>query len=284
LNCRPDSFFGIILWLIQKYSRNNEVFPIPSARINSVDLAQVSQRIFRKLLYNINLLKIKTSNQLIVIVALFFFGYSPSLTANPAVSISSRGRYLVMTTLLMLILNSVALITISAWRVNRSPQEVIVNAMNRYHGHGVRDGIAPLFKQSTEQSCGAASMAYLLTAYGDRVMEEDMTRFLPIKTNGYSFSDLKKFAQSRGFNAIGYQADFEDLPSNGSPPVVAHLNNGHFIVVIRQEIEWVYYFDSAMGLTYHIDKKAFLEKWSGFILEVTTMERVEESPNMLNQS
>jgi ABC-type bacteriocin/lantibiotic exporter with double-glycine peptidase domain len=103
------------------------------------------------------------------------------------------------------------------------------------------------------------------------VFEEDLLQLLPLEGPGYSFADLRRLVRQRGFDAEGFEITWEDLPHSGSPPLIAHLSSGHFIVVIRRAGELVYYFDSASGRTHHIDRASFLAKWSGLVLELRTL-------------
>lgn len=152
--------------------------------------------------------------------------------------------------------------------------ELLRDAALRYQGYGVADGIAPAFRQKNATTCGAAAISYLLTYHGDIVFEEDYIDVFPGASNSeVSMWQLLKFAEKRGFSAIGKKGTAADLPSAGGLPVIAHLTRGHFVVVIQvKQKDAVLLFDPAYGLTLTVPHSEFLEAWSGHYLEVSTRE------------
>jgi len=113
-------------------------------------------------------------------------------------------------------------------------------------------------KQAWDLSCGAAAIATLLSYdYGDQVSEREaaeamLRRTDPLKVRfqgGFSFLDLQRFAQSRGYVANGYgNVGLEDLRQM-SPSIVPISVHGydHFVVVRKIDGHEVIFADSAFG-------------------------------------
>jgi len=151
--------------------------------------------------------------------------------------------------------------------------QFFIDIRNRFQIDGGIDGIAPAFKQSSQNTCGAAAMTYLLTKMGDLVFEANFIQAVPLKNSvGYSFADMALYARMRGFQARGYSGDADSLPYYGEPPVIAHLNHGHYVVVLFQTESMLTLFDPAHGKTLTLPKDVFMKNWSGRFLRVTTEE------------
>ncbi len=149
----------------------------------------------------------------------------------------------------------------------------IKNTLQRFNGEGVIDGITPAFMQSEEKTCGAASISFLLTKLGDLVFEYDVVNAItPANEQGYTFAELIKFTSSRGFNAKGYKEGIEYFDRKTFIPFIAHMNYGHFVVVLDVTDDLVVFFDPAAGKTLHVERENFQKKWSGNLLVVNTLE------------
>jgi uncharacterized protein len=96
--------------------------------------------------------------------------------------------------------------------------------------------------QKWETSCAAAALATVLTfSHNDPVTEKAATMGMlrttdPIKVKvrgGFSMLDMKRFAETRGLNGIGYKnLSFEDLLTLDAPIVpIDFQGNPHFVVV-----------------------------------------------------
>lgn len=135
------------------------------------------------------------------------------------------------------------------------------------------DALAPLYKQSSQNTCGAAAISYLLTRLGDTVFEQHVIESIPEpSTSGYSFDDLARFVKMRGFRAEGVESSSDQLPSLGQTPVLAHLSRGHFVVVHSRTDRWVTLFDPAFGDILRVPEARFSKEWSGRILYVYPLE------------
>ncbi|WP_158673373.1 cysteine peptidase family C39 domain-containing protein [Bosea sp. FBZP-16] len=116
--------------------------------------------------------------------------------------------------------------------------------------------------QTADFTCGAASVATILTYYWNRptteieVLEIIRSRYTAEQWknregNGVSFDDLIFAAKKLGFQAAGAEIALEDLPKLAAP-VILHLDKGKFqhFSVLRRAVSEVYYMaDSIVGQT-----------------------------------
>jgi predicted double-glycine peptidase len=96
--------------------------------------------------------------------------------------------------------------------------------------------------QEWDTSCGAAALATVLTyAFGDPVSEKAAAQGMLRRTDplrvrvrgGFSLLDMKRFAESRGYEAEGYRSlSLEELLRMRSPIVpIDERGYAHFVVV-----------------------------------------------------
>jgi len=132
--------------------------------------------------------------------------------------------------------------------------------------------------QHKDYSCGAASMATLFNYYLEYPISEGQvireliaiakksgTLIDIIRRRGFSLLDLKRFAESKGFKAVGYRLEFKDLVDLHMPALVPIIPSGfkHFVVFRGADERFVYLADPSFGnLTENID--AFKRDWYGF--------------------
>lgn len=116
--------------------------------------------------------------------------------------------------------------------------------------------------QTADFTCGAASVATILTFYWNRptseieVLEIIRSRYTDDEWknregNGVSFDDLIFAAKRLRFEAAGAEIPLEDLPKLAAP-VILHLDKGkfqHFSVLRRAASEVYYMADSIVGQT-----------------------------------
>jgi hypothetical protein len=134
--------------------------------------------------------------------------------------------------------------------------------------------------QKQEFTCGAASIATLLTYYWRTPTSEQTVlntlkgrytkdQIRHISETGLSFDDLIYMAQALGFSAEGAKVAINQLP-NLAGPVIVHLNKAAFqhFVVLRKVGDGVYYLsDPVVGqLTMHADE--FAAQYTGNALAV----------------
>lgn len=96
-------------------------------------------------------------------------------------------------------------------------------------------------RQEYDFSCGSAAVATLLTyQYGDPVSERTVFEGMwahgdhaKIQHEGFSLLDMKRYLDSVGYDANGYDAPLEKLIENGTPAIMLISDRGynHFVVV-----------------------------------------------------
>ena len=140
----------------------------------------------------------------------------------------------------------------------------------------------PLAPQTTNYSCGAASMQSLLAYYGHQYSEAELIRRL--KTNpsfGTDHNDMVKFARQLGIDAeVKYNQSIEDIKrevATGNPVIVEFQawpdkpltrpypeiwDQGHYAVVVGADHENLYFVDPVIfGGRGFIKISEFLERW-----------------------
>ncbi|MDB5964347.1 MAG: peptidase [Polaromonas sp.] len=137
--------------------------------------------------------------------------------------------------------------------------------------------LAGTLLQQYDFSCGSAALATLLTHhYGDPMTEaaifEQMYRLgdqEKIRREGFSLLDMKKFLQTRGFEADGFQQPLEKLTEARVPAIVLINERGyhHFVVVKGLRGDRVLIGDPASG-TRAVSRKDFEAVWQSRLLFV----------------
>ena len=131
--------------------------------------------------------------------------------------------------------------------------------------------------QQYDFSCGSAAIATLLTYhYGVAVAEstvfEQMYRLGDqdkIRREGFSLLDMKKFLQTKGFEADGFQQPLEKL-NEARIPAIALINERgyqHFVVIKGLRGDRVLIGDPANG-TRAVERRDFEAAWESRLLFV----------------
>ncbi|MDP8230586.1 MAG: C39 family peptidase [Candidatus Gorgyraea atricola] len=145
--------------------------------------------------------------------------------------------------------------------------------------------------QSLDYSCGPASLATLLSYYfGDKVTEVDVLETLlttcdieKVKAKkGFSLLDLKRFAQSRGYDVVGYKMDLEFLVELDKPVLipVSIKDYSHFVIFRGLEGDRVFIADPVLGnMTMRYEKfERIWEGGIGLVLNGRDDEKLKDSP------
>lgn len=152
---------------------------------------------------------------------------------------------------------------------NLSPIALFNERRSGYQEKAKIDLFASIYMQTSQDSCGAAAISYLLTKIGDTVLEAHAIERLPPPSDiGYSLADLAKYAEQRGFVALSLRGGLRSLPNEGEAPVIAHLKMGHYVVVLLRENNQTTMFDPALGKNITVSDTVFLDAWSGKLLRV----------------
>ncbi|WP_336985697.1 C39 family peptidase [Altererythrobacter aquiaggeris] len=136
-------------------------------------------------------------------------------------------------------------------------------------------------RQSRDLSCGAAAVATLLKhAYGlpaeEGAIIDEIFAAVPegarskIAAEGFSLLELKRYVESRGFAAGGFELESSEKLANLKVPVIALINvrgYNHFVVIKRVDRGRVLIADPAFG-NGRPTIEAFAGQWNGIILAV----------------
>jgi predicted double-glycine peptidase len=136
-----------------------------------------------------------------------------------------------------------------------------------------------IIRQTRDYSCGAASLATVLTYYiGRETSEEEVLsailsngndlKVAKIKEKGLSLLDLKNYGESLGYRVKGYKLpDYHNITKLKVPAIVLidHRGLSHFVVVKGSIGRDVFIADPARGnIKINLDK--FGEIWSNILL------------------
>lgn len=133
-------------------------------------------------------------------------------------------------------------------------------------------------KQQYDFSCGSAAIATLLTYHYDHPMSEqevfqamfDMGDKEKINKEGFSMLDMKKYLESIGYRADGYQISLEKLDEVAKVPAIVIINThgyNHFVIVKGLRDSEVLIGDPAMGSKV-VGREEFEESWNGLVFLV----------------
>ncbi|WP_081697603.1 C39 family peptidase [Marinobacter sp. ES-1] len=148
---------------------------------------------------------------------------------------------------------------------------------------------AGIIKQDLDYSCGAASLATVLSEYyGLPVTEEEILKIMNKEDMRASFDDMANALKELGFRGVGYAASFEQLTKLKIPVIVytKHRRDDHFSVLRGINSETVWLADPSLGnRTY--SRYQFLEMWEtredselkGKILAIIPLSQEVQSAN-----
>jgi len=132
-------------------------------------------------------------------------------------------------------------------------------------------------RQQQDYSCGAASVATLLTFhYGDAVDEATVLEGMlheadraVVERQGFSMLDMKRFLEARGYPADGFRAGLEALADTHIPAIVLINLDGyrHFVVIKGITDNQVLVGDPALGVRVH-ERAHFAEIWNGLLFVI----------------
>lgn len=132
-------------------------------------------------------------------------------------------------------------------------------------------------RQQYDFSCGSAAVATLLTfqynfptseqtVFANMYVNGDQAK---IRAEGFSLLDMKRFLESRGFQADGYELPLSKLEEAQIPAIVLIVENGyhHFVVVKGVKGNRVLIGDPARG-TRALEREHFERIWDSSLLFV----------------
>ena len=137
-------------------------------------------------------------------------------------------------------------------------------------------------RQKYDFSCGSAALATLLTHhYGEPVDERAVFMQMyqrgdqaKIRKEGFSMLDMKRYLETRGYHADGFQLPIDKLAVENVPAIVLLTERGyrHFVVIKGVERGRVLVGDPAMG-TRALSLERFQKLWVNHILFVVYNKR-----------
>lgn len=160
-----------------------------------------------------------------------------------------------------------------------------------------------MVRQTRDYSCGAASLATILTYYfGRETYEEEIIASIlgntdsetveRTKKRGLSLLDLKNYGESLGYKGAGYKVPAHQLKTLDRPAIVFIKYKGyaHFVVLKGVIDTQVFLADPARG-NMVMSLEEFLEIWNGILLvfknpdgERTESHAINVKPNGLHKA
>ena len=132
-------------------------------------------------------------------------------------------------------------------------------------------------RQQYDFSCGSAAVATLLTyQYGQPVTETDVFMQMyahgdqaKIREEGFSLLDMRRYFESLGYQADGFELPLDKLAEEGLPAIVLLNERGyrHFVVVKGLRNGRVLVGDPALG-TRALSRQRFEKLWDNRVLFV----------------
>lgn len=126
------------------------------------------------------------------------------------------------------------------------------------------ENISEQFMQAKSNTCGPAALAYLLSFYGQETTEADVMQHVNLQENGSSMLDLAGAANALGFDTQGWRQNYAALMKE-SLPVIAYINNNHYVVVNQVASNELILFDPAIGHA-SVPRWVFAKMWNGYVL------------------
>lgn len=129
------------------------------------------------------------------------------------------------------------------------------------------------FTQQTNYTCGAAALRYLLYYYFKiDISEKELAKLVNTNESGSSLYDMSKGLNKLGLQGVGVSANYARL-KNMKKPVIAFINNNHYVVILDIKGNYIYAFDPAVGFGHmKAHKDNFLDLWNGILLIVKPQE------------
>jgi ABC-type bacteriocin/lantibiotic exporter with double-glycine peptidase domain len=118
--------------------------------------------------------------------------------------------------------------------------------------------------QRTVNDCAIAAAATLLRLQGHSVSYAELARGVELERFGLSLADLRSLLRRRGVRTEGIRlspADFAEI----SPPLIAWLSAGHYVVLTASQNGQVIVSDPARG-RWRVPEERLWEIWDGTAL------------------
>ena len=126
------------------------------------------------------------------------------------------------------------------------------------------DTVGDKFLQAGSNTCGPAVLAYVFSYFGHEVLESQLVQTMSIGKKGSTMLELKRTVLKNGFNAKGVRENYKALMKEPLP-VIAYINDSHYVVVNKITASSVYLFDPLLGHV-QVSRKVFESGWNGYLL------------------
>ena len=118
--------------------------------------------------------------------------------------------------------------------------------------------------QTAPNTCGPAALLSICEFYGIKTTEQAIATLAGTTPTGTSLHGLAQAADSLGVKAIGMELSLEEL-KGAKTPLIAHLNGGHFVVVVSVHKGELTVIDPAKGVK-SVAPVDFCRDWQGYVL------------------
>lgn len=124
----------------------------------------------------------------------------------------------------------------------------------------------PFCTQRNQADCGLAALSMVGEFLGIPVRDIVYEMAVQLPEQGLSLLELRDLARSFPFLAEAYRIDSEHL-SDVSRPFIAHLKNGHYVVVYHIDCSAILFADPATSIQ-SMAGQSFISLWSGYVITV----------------
>lgn len=145
-------------------------------------------------------------------------------------------------------------------------------------------------RQQYDYSCGSAALATLLHYhYGQASTEAEIFKAMyaagdqaKIRKVGFSLLDMKRYLESKGYEADGYRVNLKQLEEAKSPSIamIVIKDYKHFVVIKGVRNGKVLVGDPALGLKIY-GEKDFAKMWNGIVFRIRD---TKATPALYNRS
>ncbi len=170
----------------------------------------------------------------------------------------------------LLILTSIVIVSRMVPESKNSTVVDIVNDFFEPLDKRAPDKVADKFLQASSNTCGPAVLAYLFSFYGHEISETELLPDMTVTQKGSTMLELKNTAIKHGFKAKGVRESYAALMREPLP-VIAYINDSHYVVVNKITTSTIYLFDPLLGHV-KVARSVFESEWKGFILLVNMQE------------
>ena len=161
------------------------------------------------------------------------------------------------------------------------PHDKLINALAKYNRLKTNIIRVPTCRQSTDHTCGVASLQSILSYYGEEIREDELSRTLgTTQDNGTDYKKIEGYARKKGFQVdLKLNAGTDDLKRSidkGIPSIVViqawnsnpkvdydnDWDDGHYVVAIGYDEKNLFLMDpSTLGHYTYIPWDEFNKRW-----------------------